>query len=57
LSAFERLDCFKDVRSHIVEHEEEWSHFLASNNPESAVPNIWPELTRKLSFSLPLSSV
>jgi dynein heavy chain 1 len=57
LSAFERLVCFKDVRSHIVEHGEEWSHFLASNNPESAVPNIWPELTRKLSFSLPLSSV
>ncbi|GAA5901689.1 dynein heavy chain [Sporobolomyces salmoneus] len=45
LAAFERLKCFKDVRSHIQEHEGEWSRFLKSNNPESLVPAVWSEIS------------
>lgn len=48
LRAFERLECFKDVKSHIAEHEDEWRQFLSSNNPETLVPQIWSELSRTL---------
>ncbi|GAA6009794.1 hypothetical protein JCM11491_000816 [Sporobolomyces phaffii] len=45
LSAFERLECFKDVRGHIEQHEAEWKQFLSSNNPETVIPDVWPELS------------
>ncbi|GAA5960288.1 hypothetical protein JCM21900_000936 [Sporobolomyces salmonicolor] len=45
LQAFERLECFKDVKSHIAEHEDEWRKFLASNSPETVVPAVWPDLS------------
>ncbi|GAA5826137.1 hypothetical protein JCM11251_007177 [Rhodosporidiobolus azoricus] len=44
LSAFERLDFFKDVRTHLTEHEEDWTPFLAANDPETLVPAVWPDL-------------
>jgi dynein heavy chain 1 len=52
LQSFSRLACFKDVRTHIAEHEDEWRTFLASNNPETVVPTIWQDLSRELSSML-----
>ncbi|KAL8276643.1 hypothetical protein RQP46_010992 [Phenoliferia psychrophenolica] len=45
LQAFGRLACFKDVRKHLEEHEGDWTEFLSSNNPETAVPEIWNDLS------------
>ena len=46
LQAFGRLACFKDVAKHLDEHEGDWAEFLSSNNPETAVPDIWTDLSR-----------
>lgn len=46
LQAFGKLSCFKDVRTHLSEHESDWAEFLTSNSPETAVPEIWAGLSR-----------
>ncbi|GAA6059654.1 hypothetical protein JCM10212_004157 [Sporobolomyces blumeae] len=45
LRAFERLECFKGVRPHLIEHEGDWRDFLSSNSPETVVPAIWDGLS------------
>lgn len=47
LAAFERLESFNEVRTHIEEHEDEWTRFLSSSAPEASVPNVWPDLPRE----------
>lgn len=47
LCAFERLECFKNVRAHISEHEGDWRRFLTSNTPELDVPAVWSDLSRR----------
>lgn len=49
LQSFGRLACFKDVRAHLEQNEGDWKLFLASNNPETVVPAIWSDLSRKSS--------
>ena len=55
LQAFGRLSCFKDVCKHLEEHERDWTEFLASNQPETVVPEIWKDLSREPLLSLSLT--
>lgn len=51
LQSFGRLACFKDVQAHIAGNEAEWKTFLTSNNPESAVPEVWSDVSREFASS------
>ncbi len=45
LLAFGKLGCFREVQQHVVDHEGEWQELVGSNNPESAVPDVWEGLS------------
>ncbi|KAK4049755.1 dynein heavy chain [Microbotryomycetes sp. JL221] len=43
LKSFGQLECFKDVREHLVRYEGQWQKFLASTTAENVVPDVWPQ--------------
>jgi dynein heavy chain 1 len=49
LISYAKHPLFKTVQSHLKAHEEEWSSFLHSANPETCVPPVWGDETRESS--------
>ncbi|KAI9460162.1 dynein heavy chain protein 1 [Lactarius psammicola] len=45
LDAYAKQSLFKQVQSHIIEHEVDWAPFLSSGNPELIVPAPWDPST------------
>lgn len=50
LNSYAKHTLFKDVKTHMTDHEEDWKSFLESPNPEGCTPVPWEVDSRTLSL-------